>query len=58
MFRDSDIEVIAQLLSSNPPDYDEKKGPEWEKRLTRFLHQSEGAYSLVVMVILNFQRIF
>jgi amidophosphoribosyltransferase len=47
MFRDSDIEVIAQMLSSNP-DHD-IESPQWEKRIQAFLHQSDGAYSLVIM---------
>jgi len=52
MFRDSDIEVIAQHLASNPQtdeQTDETQGPQWEKRLAAFMHECEGAYSLVVM---------
>jgi hypothetical protein len=39
MFRDSDVEVIAQHLASNPDiEYDENQGPHWEKRLAKFMH--------------------
>jgi amidophosphoribosyltransferase len=49
MFRESDIEVIAQILASNPPEYDSSKGPQWELRISSFMHESDGAYSLVIM---------
>lgn len=39
MFRDSDIEVIAQMLSSNAPGYDPTKGPQWEQRISSFMHE-------------------
>jgi len=49
MFKESDIEVIAQLLASNPPGYDPNKGPQWEQRIASFMHEADGAYSLVIM---------
>jgi len=51
MFRESDSEVIAQLLASNTfkEGYDVSQGPQWEQRIASFLYESEGAYSLVMM---------
>jgi hypothetical protein len=42
MFKDSDIEVIAQMLAANPPEYDLTKGPAWESRISTFLHQANN----------------
>jgi amidophosphoribosyltransferase len=49
MFRESDIEVIAQLLAANPPGYDATKGPQWEQRISAFMHEADGAYSLAIL---------
>jgi len=52
MFASSDCEVIAQMLASNSfkEGYNIDDGPQWEQRISAFMHASEGAYSLVVMV--------
>jgi amidophosphoribosyltransferase len=51
MFRTSDSEVIAQMLASNnfQEGYDISQGPQWEQRIAAFMHDSDGAYSLVFM---------
>jgi len=51
MFRESDSEVIAQMLASNTfkEGYDDSQGPQWEQRIAAFMHESDGAYSLVLM---------
>jgi len=47
MFKESDIEVIAQILSSTEDK--ETNGPNWETRISSFMHQADGAYSLCIM---------
>ena len=44
MFRESDSEVIAQMLASNSfdKDYDVSQGPQWEKRIAAFMHEVES----------------
>jgi amidophosphoribosyltransferase len=49
IFRESDVEIIAQILAQNPEGYDISEGAQWEKRITSFMHQSDGAYSLVMI---------
>jgi len=49
MFTENDIEVIGQSLAANPPGYDPSKGPQWESRIASFMHESDGAYSLVIL---------
>eukprot|EP01116_Phalansterium_solitarium_P024659 TRINITY_DN9093_c0_g1_i1.p1 TRINITY_DN9093_c0_g1~~TRINITY_DN9093_c0_g1_i1.p1 ORF type:complete len:522 (-),score=120.05 TRINITY_DN9093_c0_g1_i1:110-1573(-) len=49
MFKESDVEVIAQLLAANPPGYDATQGPQWDKRIASFMHDSDGAYSIVIL---------
>jgi len=46
MFKESDIEVIAQMLASG----DNEDGPNWEAKISSFMHESDGAYSLVIMI--------
>jgi len=46
MFKESDIEVIAQMLSATPTS---DKKAHWEDRLSSFMHEADGAYSLLVM---------
>jgi amidophosphoribosyltransferase len=44
----SDSEVITQMLAAPPPG-GEPRGPEWEARITAFMAEAEGAYSLVIL---------
>ncbi len=44
----SDSEVIIQMLAAPPPG-GEPRGPEWEARITAFMAEAEGAYSLVIL---------
>ncbi len=44
----SDSEVITQMLAA-PPSCGEPHGPEWEARITAFMAEAEGAYSLVIL---------
>jgi len=45
MFRTSDVEIITQMLSANPlTDSDT-----WEARISAFMQQADGAYSLAIM---------
>ncbi|KAF2072009.1 hypothetical protein CYY_006672 [Polysphondylium violaceum] len=47
-FKDSDVEIITQLLSNNPEGNDIKT-PNWESRISYFMSKAEGAYSLGLM---------
>ncbi|EGC40044.1 hypothetical protein DICPUDRAFT_52300 [Dictyostelium purpureum] len=47
-FKDSDVEVITQLLSNNPMGSDPHK-PNWESRISYFMSKCEGAYALCLM---------
>jgi amidophosphoribosyltransferase len=50
MFRTSDSEVIAQMLASNAfEEYADAALPHWERRISAFMHMSEGAYALAMM---------
>jgi amidophosphoribosyltransferase len=44
----SDSEVITQMLAAPAPAAD-NGAPDWEARLSNFMEQAEGAYSLVVL---------
>jgi len=44
-FKESDIEVIAQLLCS----VEDKEIPNWEKRISFLMHEADGAYSLCLL---------
>lgn len=46
MFRTSDVEVIIQMLSANPSSTDNDT---WEARISAFMQQADGAYSLAIM---------
>ncbi|GAM17513.1 hypothetical protein SAMD00019534_006880, partial [Acytostelium subglobosum LB1] len=55
-FKDSDVEIITQLLAANPPTDGnssplpfEPNKPNWEGRISHFMSKSEGAYSLCLM---------
>jgi len=45
MFKDSDVEIITQMLAGNS----KSSNPEWLERLTSFMEKADGAYSLIVM---------
>eukprot|EP01132_Coremiostelium_polycephalum_P002497 gene2497-3089_t len=47
-FKDSDVEIITQLLSNNPLG-DNNNKPNWESRISYFMSKAEGAYSLCLM---------
>ncbi len=44
----SDSEVITQMLAAPAPDTTDAS-PDWESRITQFIAEAEGAYSLVVL---------
>ena len=44
----SDSEVIVQMLAA-PPVSPASLKPDWEDRIRSFMHQAEGAYSLVIL---------
>eukprot|EP01133_Synstelium_polycarpum_P012375 gene12375-14518_t len=49
-FKDSDVEIITQLLAANPPGVtDTASKPNWEARISYFMSKAEGAYSLCLM---------
>ncbi len=48
----SDSEVITQMLAAPPPGSADGAGngaPDWEARISHFMAEAEGAYSLVVL---------
>jgi len=47
MFKESDVEIIVQMIAANPPPSD--AGDTWEARISSFMQLAEGAYSLVIM---------
>ncbi|KYQ92657.1 amidophosphoribosyltransferase [Tieghemostelium lacteum] len=48
-FKDSDVEIITQLLSNNPTNQIDNSKPNWESRISYFMSKAEGAYSLCLM---------
>jgi len=44
----SDSEVITQMLAA-PPNGESRAAPDWEARITAFMAEAEGAYSLVIL---------
>jgi len=46
MFKESDVEVIVQMMAANPPS---EAGDTWAARISTFMQAAEGAYSLVIM---------
>lgn len=46
MFRTSDVEIITQMLAANPVGTDNDT---WEARISAFMQQADGAYSLAIM---------
>ncbi|EFA76218.1 amidophosphoribosyltransferase [Heterostelium album PN500] len=56
-FKDSDVEIITQLLAANPPGVQQPDSgngsgankANWESRISYFMSKAEGAYSLCLM---------
>lgn len=46
MYRTSDVEIITQLLAANPM---QPESDTWEARISSFMQQADGAYSLAIM---------
>jgi amidophosphoribosyltransferase len=51
MFRTSDVEIITQMLASNPSTAPQNgvASDTWEARIASFMQKADGAYSLVIM---------